>query len=134
MIRYTLKCPQDHRFESWFASSDAFDKLARAGQISCPECGSPEISKSLMAPSVSPEAKAPLSTPKDTPLAKLREKIERDSENVGLRFAKEARAMHEGEIPERQIHGEAKPEEAKALLEDGVPILPLPFIPKSKAN
>lgn len=132
MIRYRLCCAQNHQFDSWFANSDAFDTLNKAGQVACPHCGDTDISKSLMAPPVAgaarPLTEAP--TPAETALAELRA----NSEHVGTRFAAEARAMHDGEIPKRQIHGEAKLEDAKALIEDGVPILPLPMIPKSKVN
>ncbi|RYG90638.1 DUF1178 family protein [Loktanella sp. IMCC34160] len=135
MIRYTLKCDRDHTFDSWFQSADAFDKLAKAGMVACAECGSSSVEKSLMAPAVTTDR--PLSAPKDpreVALAKMREEVEKNSEYVGLSFAKEARAMHTGDAPERSIYGEAKPEEAKALIEDGVPVLPLPFKPRKQAN
>ncbi|WP_420858425.1 DUF1178 family protein [Marivivens marinus] len=135
MIRYTLKCDRDHIFESWFQSADAFDKLAKAGMVACAECGSSSVEKSLMAPAVTTDR--PLSAPKDpreAALAKMREEVEKNSEYVGLSFAKEARAMHAGDTPERSIYGEAKPEEAKALIEEGVPVLPLPFKPRKQAN
>lgn len=135
MIRYTLKCDRDHTFDSWFQSADAFDKLAKAGMVACAECGSSSVEKSLMAPAVTTDR--PLSAPKDpreAALTKMREEVEKNSEYVGLSFAKEARAMHAGDTPERSIYGEAKPEEAKALIEEGVPVLPLPFKPRKQAN
>lgn len=131
MIRYDLKCENDHCFDSWFANSAAFDSLVKASQVACPHCGSTQITKSLMAPGVAP--KGALSEPTGD-LAKMRDTLEKNSENVGLRFASLARAMHEGDEPARQIHGEAKPDEARALIEDGVPVLPLPFVPKSQSN
>ena len=135
MIRYTLTCADDHRFESWFASAEAFDRLADAGRLSCAVCGSSEVSKSLMAPQVRPTDKsAAKQAEMETKLAALRDKVERESTYVGTSFAKEARAMHLGEVPEKPIHGEARLEEANALLEDGVPVLPLPFKPKAKLN
>lgn len=144
MIRYTLKCANDHVFESWFQSATAFEALTDGGHLICPECGDTSVSKSLMAPQVRPArtaARAPetpdLTTPaseKETALAELRKKIESTSDYVGLNFAAEARAMHEGDSPSRSIYGEAKPEDARALLEDGVPVAPLPFTPKSKAH
>lgn len=142
MISFTLKCAQDHQFESWFASSKAFDSLLAAGQVTCPVCGDHDISKSLMAPRVStteedapppPSLSAP-ATKEEAALNKLRAEIEANSENVGLRFADEARAMHQGDIPERAIHGEARADQARKLLEDGVPVMPLPFTPKNRTN
>jgi len=67
-------------------------------------------------------------------LAEMRRHIEENSEYVGMSFAREARAIHEGDAPERAIHGEARAEEARKLIEDGIPVAPLPFLPKSKAN
>ena len=158
MIRYALKCAAGHGFESWFASADAYDKLAQAGMISCSLCGSTDVEKTLMAPALGQGSKkraapargvdaAPSRAPQvagtdamsreaqlETALAKLRQEVEANSSYVGGNFAKEARAMHEGTAPERAIYGEAKPEEARKLLEDGVPVMPLPFIPKRKTN
>lgn len=138
MIRYALKCPSDHGFESWFQSSTAYDALHRAGHVTCPVCGSPQVEKALMAPSVRTEEPArPLSQPvseMEQKLAELRRQVEENSEYVGLGFAAEARAIHAGDAPERAIYGEAKADEARALIEDGVPVTPLPFLPQRKAN
>jgi len=143
MIRYALRCPKDHDFESWFQSADAYDALRGAGHVSCPVCGATEVEKSLMAPAVRPArragepAKPTLSQPQndvEAALAELRRQVEANSEYVGVNFVAEARRMHEGEIDQRSIYGEAKPEEARALLEDGVPVAPLPFMPPRKAN
>lgn len=142
MIRYTLKCDQDHSFESWFQSNDAFDKLKAAGMVACAVCGSTKIDKQLMAPAIRPARNA---TPRDTPLATpqseselalaaLRAHIEATSDYVGLNFATQARAMHDGALPERAIHGEARLDEARALLEEGIPVTPLPFLPSRKTN
>jgi len=67
-------------------------------------------------------------------IAELRRKVEENSDYVGTSFAKEARAIHAGEVPERSIYGEAKPHEARALMEEGIPLLPLPFRPKRKVQ
>lgn len=147
MIRYTLKCDQSHSFESWFASAEAFEKLHAAGMVLCAICGSSEVEKALMAPAVRPARKAaapaeapaaaPLSAPQnkmEEALAAMRREVEENSDYVGLNFAAEARAMHTGERPERAIHGEAKLEEARALLEEGIPVTPLPFLPKRSSN
>jgi hypothetical protein len=148
MIRYALICENDHQFESWFQSGDAYDTLKTSGMISCPSCNSTSVEKSLMAPKVRSARKGKVQPPVPAPsqmtntpdpevveaVAKLKAHVEKNSDYVGDKFAKEARAMHEGEKPHRAIHGEAKPEEAKKLIEDGVPALPLPFIPKQKTN
>ena len=149
MIQFSLKCSNDHRFDSWFQSSEAYDKLARAGMISCTICGATSVDKAVMAPRVRPARDAapaaqpaaqhptPLAaqaTPAEQALAALRQHIETHSDYVGRDFAREARAIHDGEAPDRAIFGEARPEEARRLIEDGVPIAPLPFMPRRKTN
>lgn len=137
MIRYTLQCDNDHRFESWFQSASAYDGLAAAGRVECIECGSTEVEKSLMAPSVKTDPVAPLSSPagpREEALAAMRKQVEDNSEYVGMKFAKEARSMHLGETPERSIYGEARLDDARQLLEDGVPVMPLPFKSNKQAN
>ncbi len=148
MIRYSLQCGKGHGFDSWFQNADAFNALARAGQLACPVCGDAAVEKGLMAPAVAPARKAEaaqaatagkpgLTAPAselEEALAEIRRRVEADSEYVGMNFVAEARAMHEGEAPERSIYGEARPEEARKLLEEGVPVAPLPFLPSRKAN
>ena len=150
MIQFTLKCDKDHRFDSWFQSSEAFDKLKKAGMVTCAICGSPHVEKAIMAPRVTASrdkaketpappaaAKGPLSAPAsaaEQAMVDLKKKIEESSEYVGTDFAREARDIHDGIAPERLIHGEARPEEAKKLIEDGVPVAPLPFTPGRKSN
>lgn len=137
MIRYALRCDKGHDFDGWFRSSDGFQTMRDAGQVACAECGSTSVEKALMAPSVPAEQKAPLDAPRnptEVALEKLRQHVEKNSDYVGLRFADEARAMHEGQRPGRAIHGEAKPEDARKLIEDGVPVAPLPFILRQKSN
>lgn len=148
MIKFTLKCKKDHQFESWFQSAAAFDKLDAAGMVSCAVCGDGSVEKAMMAPSVrasrnaapapqAPSAGGGLSAPTDDrarAIAALKRQVEENSEYVGTSFAKRARDMHDGVTPDRPIHGEAKPEEARRLIEDGVPILPLPFVPSRKSN
>lgn len=151
MIKFTLKCEKGHSFESWFQSSDAFDKLKRSGMVSCAVCGSGKVEKAIMAPSVrasrdvavapSPPQEAPQRSALTDPgndvekaLATLKKQVEDNSEYVGMNFAAQARDIHDGLAPERAIHGEAKPEEARKLIEDGVPVAPLPFIPNRKTN
>lgn len=143
MIRYALKCADDHAFESWFQSASAFEALQAQGHVACPVCGSGRVEKSLMAPAVLPKrAEAAPERPSLTEpanpfeeaLAALRRKVEENSEYVGMNFAAEARRIHGGEAPERSIYGEARPDEARKLIEDGVPVAPLPFLPARKAN
>ncbi|WP_333714571.1 DUF1178 family protein [Yoonia sp.] len=134
MIRFHLKCDQDHAFESWFQSGEAYDKLAASGMVSCAMCGSTKISKSMMAPAVSTSTSVTPPKPSAAMLAELRKRVESASEYVGSKFVREARDMHDGLVPERPIYGEAKPHEAKKLLEDGIPVLPLPFMPSKKTN
>lgn len=137
MIRYALKCAEGHSFESWFQSAEAFDGLAAKGLMSCAICGGADVSKAMMAPRVSAEAEAPLSSPAhpaEQALRAMRDHVEKTATDVGTNFAREARAMHLGDVPEKPIYGQAGLEEAKALIEDGVPILPLPVIPGGKTN
>jgi hypothetical protein len=138
MIRYSLTCDRDHAFESWFQSADAFDALLGGGRLSCPECGSAKVSKGLMAPSVrtarGEAERLAAAGEREKALAELRRRIEENSEYVGMGFAAEARRIHDGEAPERSIYGEARPDEARALIEDGVPVAPLPFLPVRKTN
>ncbi|WP_170473567.1 DUF1178 family protein [Ruegeria arenilitoris] len=149
MIQYALKCNSGHSFDSWFQSAEAFDKLASAGMVSCVVCGSTRVEKAIMTPRVRPARQAVQVADKtdvnsvdeatakpdvESALTELRRKVEENSDYVGKAFASEARKMHLGDAPERAIYGEAKPEEAKALIEDGVPIAPLPFVPTRKTN
>ncbi|MBL4750780.1 MAG: DUF1178 family protein [Amylibacter sp.] len=140
MIRYSLKCAHDHSFESWFQSAVAFEKLLDAGMVTCSVCGALGVEKAVMAPQVQAarkKASGPLSapaSPAEQALAEMRKKVEDNSEDVGRNFAAEARAIHDGDAPERSIYGEAKIEDAKALVEDGINVTPLPWGNKGKAN
>ncbi|WP_225028854.1 DUF1178 family protein [Xinfangfangia pollutisoli] len=147
MIRYTLHCAEGHEFESWFADAAGYDRLQAAGQVGCPICGSAKVEKRLMAPAVRPARKAAAAaTVESRPaladpgseieakLQELRRQVEANSEYVGMNFATEARRIHDGDAPERAIYGEARPEEARQLIEDGVPVAPLPFRPARKQN
>lgn len=140
MIQFSLKCPNDHRFDSWFQSAEAYDKLAAAGMVSCAVCGAEGVQKAPMAPRVAASRETgerPLSQPRtaaEQAVAELRRRIEDGSEDVGRNFAREARAIHEGDAPDRPIRGEARMDEARKLLEDGVPVMPLPFLNSRKTN
>ena len=142
MIRYSLRCDQGHDFDGWFRSSDGFETLRAAGQVSCAICGSAKVEKALMAPRVAHGGEGASDTPdlhtprdgREAALEKLRRHVEANSDYVGMSFAAEARAMHEGAAPERAIHGEARLEDARKLIEDGIPVAPLPFRARQRAN
>lgn len=154
MIRYNLKCQAGHRFDSWFQNATAFTALQSSGQLACPVCGEAAVEKDLMAPAVrlaqTAEAAQPaeghgtaaqaaprLSDPSselEAAIAALRKQIAENSEYVGMNFAAEARRIHSGDAPERTIHGEARPEDARKLIEEGLPVAPLPFLPSRKVN
>lgn len=130
MIRYDLKCSAGHEFDSWFGSSADFDKLTKSAMISCAVCGSEDVKKAIMAPRVSVAEDRPLSAPASTAeqaVKELRKKIEDNADDVGKDFVTEARKIHNGEAPERAIYGEAKIEDAKSLIEEGVQVAPLPW-------
>jgi hypothetical protein len=141
MIQYALKCEHGHQFDSWFKSAAAFEALEAAGHLSCAVCGSAGVSKAIMAPRVSTATKEPdagaLTKPQteaEQAMVELRKHVEENADYVGRDFASEARSMYLGTSPERAIYGEANGAEAKALIEDGVPVAPLPFVPNRKAN
>lgn len=151
MIRYALTCDRDHAFEGWFRDSAAFDAQRLAGDIACPACGSHAVEKSIMAPAVStrrdaPAQAAPAQVPVAAPglrsapdpkmaemietLRRLKRHVTENSEDVGARFTDEARKIHYEEAEARAIHGVASPEDAKALLDEGIEVLPLPVLPE----
>lgn len=134
MIRFHLKCEHDHEFESWFQSGAAFDKLVTAGMITCTACGSTKVAKTIMAPAVSTSSQITAPKPDEAAIAALRAQVESNSDYVGDTFAKEARDMHDGVTPERAIYGQANLAEAKKLVDDGIPVVPLPFMPRKKTN
>ncbi|MBY6201117.1 DUF1178 family protein [Maritalea mobilis] len=156
MIRYALKCAEGHEFDSWFQSAEAFDALSRRRLVACAVCGGADVKKALMAPGVAardaapeksatPASDAPMPTaapgplsapahPAEQVLRAIRKHLSENSRYVGKKFAEEARAMHLGEKDQGAIHGEATPEEARSLIEDGIEIAPLPILPPDKTN
>ena len=135
MIKYKLQCKNLHNFESWFSSSDAYEKLNKGKLLSCEICGSNSISKSLMSPSVNSKENKPLKevlkpnlNKEQIILKELKKEIEKNCEYVGENFEKEARAIYFGDSPERSIYGKTTIKEAKSLYEDGIPVTPLPWI------
>lgn len=138
---YTLKCENGHRFDSWFKSAAAFETLQNAGHVSCAECGTAAVEKAIMAPRVSTNGKddkalslSDKKTQQEQALSALRKHVEENADYVGTKFADEARSMYLGASPERAIYGEANADDARKLIEDGVPVAPLPFRPTRKAN
>ncbi|MGV1772603.1 DUF1178 family protein [Agrobacterium vitis] len=138
MIRYSLICDQAHEFEGWFAQSDDFDRQKAIGFLTCPVCSSASISKSLMAPMVSTargkeeRQKVAYDAAQREAFLKLKEAVatvRANSEDVGERFPEEARKIHYGEADARGIIGNASPDEARALIEEGIEIAPLPVLP-----
>ena len=141
MIRYDLTCSQGCRFDGWFRDSAGFEAEREARRLVCPLCGGSEVDRALMAPAVSGRsAREPAEGPpapgatREHPMAQavrtLRRKLETHADYVGGRFADEARAMHRGEAESRPIWGEATLTDAKALVEEGAPIAPLPPLPR----
>jgi hypothetical protein len=146
MIRYALACDQDHGFEGWFARSSDFDAQAAGGLVECPLCGSRAVKKQIMAPAVAGTKKrGPAAAPgAGAPdgqrqvmmeaMAQVRRHVEDNFDYVGDTFAREARAIHEGKSENRGIYGEATPTEVKGLVDDGVPVAPLPPEPAKKSE
>jgi hypothetical protein len=161
MIRYSLACERGHAFDSWFANSSAYDKQAKRGLVACPMCGSTKVEKAIMAPRLARTDKAidvpaPAPAPAPTPepaapqatepvamlspqerelrskLKELRDHLVKNSENVGRKFPEQARKMHYGELEHRSIYGEASPQEAKELHEEGIEFHPLPILPDER--
>jgi hypothetical protein len=155
MIRYALACENGHDFEGWFADSAAYEAQVTRGLVTCPFCGSARTEKQIMAPSVARKDKAPVATktePAPQPAAApqpvallsqqerelraaikaLREHVVRNADYVGSQFADEARKMHYGEIEHRSIYGEANAADARALIEEGIEVHPLPIVPDDR--
>ena len=141
MIRYTLKCDRDHEFEAWFRSSADYDRAAKRGENTCPVCGSAEVGKALMAPAVAGTKKSekvslaapdPRSAVMREALKEFRKKVTENADYVGDKFAEEARKIHFNETEQRGIYGEATPEEARELAEEGIAFQPLPPLPEDR--
>jgi hypothetical protein len=160
MIRYSLVCDKGHDFESWFADSTAYDKQAKRKLVACPHCGSAKVDKAIMAPRLAgsktgkapaeaPPVEAPAAAPEPaapapvamlspqerelrSKLKELRDHLTKNADNVGKKFPEQARKMHYGEVEHRSIYGEASPEDAKALAEEGIEFHPLPILPDDR--
>ena len=148
MIKFALLCARGHEFQSWFQSSEAFDKQVKSGLVLCPLCQVTEVTKAIMAPAIASggeamRAKIPAQSQSQTKVALLdrhdrksraminafRKRLLEQADDVGTRFAEEARKIHEGLVPERPIYGQASMGDARALIEEGVPVLPVPPSP-----
>ena len=153
MIHYNLRCQRGHAFESWFQNSSAYEDQEKRKLVSCPVCGSSEVERAIMAPQIvsgkGREAATPAPAPAADPppstqlmmaqerelrakLKELRDHIVKNADNVGERFPTEARKMHYGDIEHRPIYGEASPEEARSLIDEGVEVTPLPVLPDDR--
>jgi hypothetical protein len=155
MIRYHLRCERGHAFESWFQSSAAYESQEKRKLVNCPACGTAKVERAIMAPQIvskkgrdapapEPAAATEVTAPASTPLMmaqerelrakikELRDHIVKNADNVGERFPNEARKMHYGDIEHRPIYGEASPDEARSLIEEGVEVSPLPVLPDDR--
>jgi hypothetical protein len=160
MILFALRCAGGHQFEGWFRDNAAYDRQSSRGLIACPECGSNKVDKAPMAPRLGRSTKDPVESappparreeaPPSVPvpvmaeqpptpaqvrhaLQVLRRHIERHYENVGPKFAEEARRIHKGEARLRGIYGEATPADTEKLLEEGIEIASIPWVPSNDA-
>ena len=135
MIRYQLTCKKEHSFEGWFRDSAAYDQQSKKKLVACPVCGSAKVSKAPMAPAVSKKADLAEAANKAKAVKEfvlnLRKQVEDNADYVGDRFPNEARAIHYGDAKERQIYGEATLQDARDLLEEGIPVAPLPSVPRA---
>ncbi len=134
MIKYDLICEKEHEFEAWFRDSAAFDEQSAKKKVVCPFCGSKKVSKAIMAPRVSSKTRAKgkqsMLAGQQAKLAKMmsefRDHVEKTHDYVGDQFPEEARKIHYGETEHRDIYGEASLEDAKELVDEGVPVAPIP--------
>lgn len=155
MIRYTLRCERGHEFESWFQSSTAYDSQHKRGLVACPTCETTKVDKAIMAPRIARKGKsAPAPQPVAAPaedsatstslvmapqerelvakLRELRDHVLKNADNVGKKFPDEARKMHYGDIEHRAIYGEATTDEARALIDEGIEVAPIPVLPDDR--
>jgi hypothetical protein len=138
VIHYALVCENEHKFEAWFRSAEAYDEQHKRGIVTCPVCMSGSVEKALMAPAVSRANSEKVSLSIGHPehaklreaLKALRQKVMSEADYVGDKFAEEARKIHFKDVEARGIYGEATPDEVASLVEDGVDFMPLPNLPE----
>ncbi|MFP6713204.1 MAG: DUF1178 family protein [Rhodospirillales bacterium] len=146
MILYDLRCSQGHKFEAWFKDSGSYDKQAKRGDVECPVCSDTSVEKAIMAPRLSsstrkkglehdtPISRGPHSDERASEVAreildvvgKVQRHVEENCDYVGDKFADEARAIHHGDSEERGIYGEATKSEVEDLLDEDIPVMPVP--------
>ncbi len=143
MIHYDLICKKGHAFDGWFSNSAAYDEQRQKNSVLCPNCGTADIDKQLMRPSIGKKANTKAARQQMVSggadprmgvlmekLRELRQHVEKHADYVGERFVEEARRIHYKETEERGIYGEASPDDAKALIEEGIEVQPLPVLPE----
>jgi hypothetical protein len=139
MIKYALGCAEGHTFDSWFPDSDAFDRQRKRGLVACPDCGDTRVEKAIKAPAVVGGERTAVEAPQEVlmdegrrhardMMSRLRREIEANTDDVGARFPELARAIHLGDERERAIRGQASLDEARALVEEGIGVMPLPML------
>jgi hypothetical protein len=130
MLVLNLSCALDHGFEGWFGSADDFESQRQRGLVNCPICANAEIKRMPNAPRLNVRATEPSPQPSAAEVqARVMQAVQQiisKSEDVGGRFAEEARRIHYGEAEERAIRGQASRKETEALLDEGIAVLPLP--------
>ncbi len=155
MIHYDLRCDDGHAFDGWFKGSAEFDRLAQAKLLTCPQCGGSKVDRAMMAPRIGKRGQSAPPALREVPaavteaakpaptlagpipdglramLAKLREAVEARCDYLGADFAEEARKIHEGSAPARGIYGEATPDDIESLLDEGIEVTPIPWVPRS---
>lgn len=137
MIHYSLLCSSDHKFEAWFRNAEAYEEQRARGIVTCPICNTDNVGKAMMAPAVgrsSDKVALSFGHPEhaqiQAAMRAIREKVTRDADYVGDKFAEEARKIHYKEADQRGIYGEATREEVAGLVEDGIDFMPLPTVPE----
>ncbi len=130
MVHYTLVCDEGHQFDGWFRDSATFEQQSEQRLVSCPFCASTGVTRGVMAPHVTRSGRDGAPELLRQMIRQVRDKVVAGAEDVGDRFPQEARAIEEGDAERRPIRGRATFEEAKALLEDGIEILPIPDLPR----
>ncbi|WP_297367018.1 DUF1178 family protein [Acidocella sp.] len=152
MIHYQLRCPDSHEFDGWFKDAAGFEAQVAAALVTCPVCGSAQVTRALMAPAIPRKGKLVAATeilPPEPPaqphaggvmpdavraaLSRLREEVEKNCDYVGGDFAEEARRIHNGEAEARGIYGESTQAEAESLAEDGIGFARIPWLPRSES-
>ncbi len=151
MIHYQLQCGRSHGFDGWFKDSASFEKQAKRGLIECPDCGGTDIERALMAPAVAKRQSTPVPAQAEAPaqaapapvaavqmparmiaaLQRIRAEVEKNCEYVGPDFADQARAMHRGETEAKPIYGETSDEQAESLIEEGIEVAQIPWVPRA---